>query len=356
MDMGHFKIYPNLYVVLVGSPGARKTTAMACAKALLRQLKTIPISADSTTAESIKEVMSATTAIRTFAYGEKKLNYTPLACFVTELSEFLGVASTNMVSFLTTIYDEPVHEYRTKKGGQQLIVGPYLTLLGCTTPAWIIARLHDDVISGGFSRRAVFVNPPEYDYKNPIPSESKEEVDAWFRLVAHGEQMGDIGGEFVWSKAGKQAYIDWYMAQKMPSDPNLIGWARGRHAQLIKIAMLVALSEGRDLILTEGHVHATQEILIDVEERLSFVFAGFGRNELKGVAMKFYQLLEASGGAMVKQEARARMWDNCNDNEFFQIIEHLKECKLVVELQPKAPNPSNKPTLLLTFAKAAELP
>lgn len=353
VDMGHFKLYPNMYVVLVGSPGARKTTAMATAKTLLRQLKTVPISADSTTAESIKETMSSSAAARQFTVGDKKIIYTPLACFVTELSEFIGVASSNMISFLTTIYDEPIHEYKTKKGGPQLIVGPYLSLLGCTTPAWITARLRDDVISGGFSRRAVFIYPPEYEYKNPLPEESEEERDAWFKLLAHAGALTHVGGAFKWTSEGKRVYEHWYRTQLTPEDPNLLGWARSRHAQLLKLSMLIALSEGMETVLDAPHIEASLAILCDVESRLSYVFAGFGRNELKAVAMQLFALLEGCGGVMDTPTAKVKMWEQANDQEFYQVVQHLKEAKMIVEVKNK--NKPDEPSVLLTSTKFAEL-
>ena len=37
LKFGHFTVYPNIYGMLIGEPGARKTTAIKIAKELLRQ-------------------------------------------------------------------------------------------------------------------------------------------------------------------------------------------------------------------------------------------------------------------------------------------------------------------------------
>ena len=53
-DMGHFKLYPNLYAVLVGPPGrCKKSTAMRVGRGMLAELPGIKFTTDSITREKL---------------------------------------------------------------------------------------------------------------------------------------------------------------------------------------------------------------------------------------------------------------------------------------------------------------
>ena len=138
VDMGSFNYVPNLYVILVGPSGNRKTTAMTPAKNLIRALK-LPYSAECVTKEKL--VLDIFAQERVIAdmpieHADKK-TFSPMTCVVTELSEFLGAGGLGMINFLTTIYDQDYYDIRTKNKGDTTINGPYLCLLACTTPDWI---------------------------------------------------------------------------------------------------------------------------------------------------------------------------------------------------------------------------
>ncbi len=53
VPMGYFQVRANLYVILDGPPGDRKTTAMQQCKNLLKEVGDIPFSADCQTKESL---------------------------------------------------------------------------------------------------------------------------------------------------------------------------------------------------------------------------------------------------------------------------------------------------------------
>lgn len=301
LEMGHFTIYPNLYVILVGPAGNRKTSAMTPAKNLVRELK-LPFSAECVTKEKlVLDIKDAERAFQPFATKHpKQLTYCPMACIVTELSQFFGAGGPAMSDFLTTVYDVDIYELRTKNKGSTEIPGPYLNLLACTTPDWITMYLRADVISGGFSRRAMFVFETEDAGRVAFPELSPEAVEAWRRLVSYSKALQSVGGPFVWDPSAKEWYRNWYLTLQTPVDPMTTGYYRSKHVQLLKVAMLRAISDSPDLVLRIEHLEAGLDILSVYERNLHRVFMGIGRNELNGVASKILNTVEGAPTITIK--------------------------------------------------------
>jgi hypothetical protein len=339
IDMGHFQVYPNLYVVLVGPPGNRKTSAMNPAKNLLRELRPdapwLNYCADCIT----KEKMVLDMHEREFAIADlpeehkQRSIISPFTVMVTELSEFLQAGGVGMVNFLTTIYDQDVYEIRTKNKGDTIITGPYLTLLACTTPDWITTYLRSDIISGGFSRRAIFVLETGKSGRIPFPVITPEMANAWKELVAYSRTLLKVRGPFTWDPEAKTFFKDWYMSLQMPADPMIHGYFETKHMQLLKVSMLLALSDSTDLILRKEHLLFGLDLLKLAEVNLSRVFAGIGRNELNAVANKALELLHMAPefknqeGAIYRglpeRTLVARMFNQATQLDMNQVIQYL---------------------------------
>ena len=110
IHQGYYTIYPNLYIVLVGAPGGRKTTAMNMCKDMLREIGTIPFAATCMTKEALCRYMSTQCTKHHQVPGkpDQQKPYTPITLCLTELSHFLGSNQAHMIDFLTTIYDQEV--------------------------------------------------------------------------------------------------------------------------------------------------------------------------------------------------------------------------------------------------------
>jgi hypothetical protein len=112
--------FPNLYVVLVGPPAARKGTAMREGKKFLDRLG-IAFSADEGSRQAlIKNMAEAAVADQT---SDGKIVYhSSLTIFSSELTVFLGYDSKELLSMLCKWYDcEDRFEYETIRRGRETI-------------------------------------------------------------------------------------------------------------------------------------------------------------------------------------------------------------------------------------------
>lgn len=342
LDFGYFKISPNLYVVLLGPPGNKKTTAMRLAKSLLHQLSKkepnlIPFSAQCQSKENL--VKELATYIRKFQYGASPddiLEYTPLSIFVTELSQFLGTSTAgHMLDFLTTIWDGDPYDRSTNLHGKEFIPNPFVSMLGCTTPNWITGYLKTDVITGGFSRRAIFVYEVRDGDPIPFPKLSEEQVAAYKRLEERGTELLGVGGEMKWSDESHEYWDKWYRhhQRNLPKDENLQFYFRTKWVQILKVAILLNLSKTDELILQKESILAAMAVLDKAEVNLPKVFQGIGRNELSQVAGQVIELLYANGKPVRRKEVERILWANADQRESFSILKHLTDSGKVLVLQ-----------------------
>lgn len=374
VNLGYFSIYPNLYVVLVGSPGGRKTSAMNVTKNMLAELGDIPFAASCMTKESLCRYMS-TQCVKSFqtmvetidsttgqpGLTPKQQEYTPITLCLTELSHFLGANSAHMIDFLTTIYDQEVYDAKTKNKGDDIIPGPYLTILACTTPSNITRYLKEDVISGGFSRRALFAF--ELDDGDPIafPVVTQQAQTAWNDCIQWGRSLADISGEFEWHPDARAWYEPWYndtfIALKQHRNMLTRGYYKSKHIQLLKIAMLFALSESRELVLKVEHLQAALATLEKLEINMEKVYAGMGRNELNAVASRIVEMLEMAGVPIPQKEIEAQFFRDADSRELYNTLTHLKNIGSVVvyDIKDQAGNVVRKiistPTIMADWLK-----
>lgn len=348
LDLGYFRIYANLYVVLVGAPGGRKTSSMSICKELLEDIGNISFSATCQTKESLCKYMSSD-CIKMFEYDAKlvdatgatvekhiKKQYTPVTLCLTELSHFLGSGtSAHMIDFLTTIYDAEHYDAKTKGRGEDIIPGPYLTILACTTPSNITRYLKEDVISGGFSRRTLFAFELDDGEPIPFPEITPTGAKAWLACIEWGKKLQTVVGEFTWTPEAKTWYAEWYtvLFKSVKEKAGLMtyGYFRSKHIQLLKVAMLVALSETTELVLRIDHLLIASSMLDKLEKNMNKVFEGMGRNELSAVSARIIEFCSMLNKPVPEKEIMSAFFKDAETKELYTIINHLVSTEKLVQ-------------------------
>lgn len=335
----YIRIYPNLYVVLVGPPGCGKNTAIEIAEDVLHQRKS-PCSAESVTREKLIMDMQVQESVLDFLPADDKYRIvSPYTVLATELSEFLGAGGLGMISFLTDIYSRNIYEYRTKNKGSVFIRGPYLNLVAGTTPDWITNYLKDDIISGGFSRRCIFIYETGRVDGDAFPRITPKMQAAWQQVLVRSETVSKLSGAFRWSAGAEKFFRAWYPKRRLGQDLNLTGYYETKDIQLLKVAMLVAVSDGDELVLEEHHLTRGLELLGLAEYNLSRVFQGIGRNELNQVSVKAMDLLVnapkknitlANGEShqlpcMPLKQLKAMLWRDANGMDMDNVLKYLRD-------------------------------
>lgn len=348
-------LYPNLNILLVGSAGGRKTSAMTVARAVIRAVGGIPQCASIMTKEAIAKEMTPAGFEGRKSFidpGTKRMKvFTEYAIFANEWVHFISVNPKGMIEFMIETWEQEVYAVGTKNMGNDLIIGPCLPLLGCMTPATSTAQMKADIINGGFARRCIFVYANE-DGVEPVARPFKTEAQEKAKLAAINQGKIIAGsdkfcGEFTWGEGTGEWYDKWYVKHwykiKQNTNPWTQSYYKSRHDLLLKVALLLGISQQEEMKLTIKNLVRADEMLAETEKHLDKIFEDAGRNEQSVVANQIMEQLRNHPNGITRKRLQREMFGQANSQEFASIIEHLRQTDQIVSCKDP-----NGPEMFLT--------
>jgi hypothetical protein len=312
--MGHFKYYPNLFVMLVGPAGrCRKGTALSAATSLLRELPDnedgkpkIHISANSTTrAALIREIAQSQ---RDIQIGGQRYTHASLTVVSAEFMSFFssvrGSENLDMVSLLTDLFDcHNRWEYKTKHAGTDIITGVCLNLLAASTPDWLVGSVPMVAIGGGFTSRVIFVVEYDVRHRMAFPKLTEPMQQARAHLVEDLNTIAEMTGEVRLTPKAAEFFEHWYMRDNVRfTDPRFAGYSERKQVHLMKLSLLLALAEKRfDGEIEPRHLQAGLKYLHRLEGNMVEAFGGAGRSPEAADIAWMLEALEGEPGGMSYQ-------------------------------------------------------
>jgi len=323
------RVYANIYVILVGPQGNRKTAARDICHDFLAQVGGVAFACEATTREQlIKEMTQSQFPFRHNGVDEM---YAPMTILATEFKEFLSIDPGRMINFLTAVYDRDYYDYSVRgRIDADVLTNPYLNILACETPDWLTDRLKERIVSGGFSRRVVYVY--EVEHARFVDNDLTPAAQAArTRMLRDAIRFKNVVGELSFSPECQEFYNHWYLHPAPPPDPVLAGFYESKHTLATKIAMLVSLSESNSMIIEQKHFEGALGIISAAEKNMARVFVGSGRNELSHVAVKAYDVIEKAGKPVSEKQVLVHLFSDCrNAAERDDVIAHLVRSGKVV--------------------------
>lgn len=203
IDLGHYEIYPNQYILLMGSPGARKSSAIGIGKKIIKTAGYENFSADRTSKEALWQDM---TTMQMKGHEdedglEELILDKPVELFIVadEFNDFMGTKNEEFATALSKMWDCPdFYQTSTKRSDNAFITKPTINILGGNTPGNIAKAFGPEAINSGFFSRIVFVHGTaivdEADLITfPEPPDSKLRKDVIVRLEdIHISLMGSF--------------------------------------------------------------------------------------------------------------------------------------------------------------------
>lgn len=294
-DQAYYKVYPNLYTILTaGSGECRKSVALEIGVRLLKDaLEPIPnrlVISGKMSPEKLIQLLADGLVVQeklssddkeagvVFKDGQKKIISRPCVMYSDELGVFLskGAQNSGMVDILTTLYSCPSSfEYFTKTAGDDLIHDTFLTIMGATTPMWIQNNVTPQVFGEGFAGRVLFVYADKPKKKIALPTISKKEIELREEIVRDLRALTFEHGEFELTHDGRAYYENWYNNRdKGGESARVSGFIEREPVHVLKVAMILALSNGEGLHLTERNIDSAAALIREVRELLPFALSG----------------------------------------------------------------------------------
>jgi len=299
-------LYPNLYVILVGPSGTRKSTAMRPAKEILSAVPGIKFVADATTREAlIREIAQGAESDVDPKTGEVFIHCS-ITAFSSELTSFLSYKNIDLITNLCDWYDPFADSWRydTKHEGKDHIIGMWVNILGATTPAMIQMSLAPEVIGTGLISRMVFVYETRLGKIIPNPLLVKPDEQLKQDLITDLERISLLLGEFNYTDDFMQARIAWYTAQvgrKVIEDPLFEGYVSKRATLTIKMSQILCASRTDEMLISAEDFRRALVILERTEENMEGTFIGYGSSPIAVVVPKVEESLRVRGKLTFRQ-------------------------------------------------------
>lgn len=286
-DMGHFRWYPNFFIVFVAPPGiVKKTSTIDIGVDLIRNVKDIIFTPDSVTWQKLikflednQQVVSVTQPDGTVV---KKI-MSAVSAYIGELENFLKLGDTGFNGALISLYDGKVEDvpwtHSTVAGVNAGVTNPWINLIGATTPSWIKMNIPENMIGGGLFSRVVFVCDdkrrkiiayPKYEAKK---DRSKLRDDLIHDLLI----ISTLYGEMTPTLEALEFGTDWYVNLEAIrsahiAGPRYDGYYARKQAHVHKLAMVLSAAQRSDRTIQKSDIEDAIKIMDFAELSLHKVF------------------------------------------------------------------------------------
>lgn len=304
LAFGHKKIYPSQYILLVGVPATRKSTAIAMCRELLEKAQYQKFSYTKTTREKflldfedgfdVKRVDGKVDMVALLDRDFATMN--AAGSIVQEVyincSEFVDFIGRNPIAFvdlLTNIWDSlPVYEERLKNSKSVSIPNPTVNLLGGITPSTLSEALPPNVVGQGFMSRMllVFSNPTKKRISFPEAPDAAltERLTGFFRDV----QL--LSGEVKLHPSARELLDNIYQSWPNLPDVRLQYYCGRRFEHLLKLCIIIAASKLSKIVTVDCVVEANT-ILTWTERSMHLALGEFGESRNSKAAQKVMEAI-----------------------------------------------------------------
>lgn len=361
---GPLQIFPNQYILFVGTPGTRKSTAAGMGKKVLKAntgvrfapqdtagqrqgivaamqgnveqkefLESVELAARDDSMLSLTDIMEITNVPETeeaqfIAEADKH----HLAVVSSEFSRFIGQNNLQMLDFLATMWDGDDYEYQLKTSRTEL-KNPLINLVGCTTPTSIANSLPPAAGGQGFLSRIILVYGAR-KYKE-VPRPTIPSIDTVDRV---GQRLNDIyykmSGAFSETADAERLSRELYSYKLEITDSRFGYYAERRYTHLIKLSMVLAASRGT-MVIEDLDVEEAHRILRATESGMPDALGEFGMNPLAVIKQEILETLRELGGPTPMGNLIGLFSRDARTGEITEVINDLKRIGAIRVIQPK---------------------
>lgn len=333
LEHGHFEIFPNLYVMLIGQPGARKSTAIKLAQRIITGAGYTKISADRSSKEKFlldlageemgtpAEMLDNILDQNLWGESTNANNEMYIAC--DEFNDFIGSGNVEFISMLGTLWDfMGVYKNRIKSGKSVSIIDPTISILGGNTPVNFTRAFPPEILGQGFFSRLLLIHGESNGKKITFPVRPSKKATA--DIVASLQRLKVTAVGTVDLSPEVQVMLDKiYRTYKGVDDVRFESYTQRRFTHLLKMCLVISACDYSNTITTD-HVIEANTILTHTEQLMPKALGEFGKSKNSDITHKVMQLLNGSDNPLTIND----MWKQvCQDldkvNDLCDIVRNL---------------------------------
>lgn len=294
IDKFAYKLYPNIYAMIIAKSGDRKSLPISLAKNLVSGVGNTRIMSGSNSIQAIINKLSKVTPLE----SGKSLT-TGSAFLISEEFTNLILDDERAFNVLTELYDTHAYDRlpwinSLKQTGEEIVKEPYLTMLGASNePLWN-AKIPESSIGGGFIGRTLLIKSKKRGKPNSL-ARRPENVINYDELVPYLREVASLEGEFKYDNDSTIEFYDkWYNDHYLKQFDDDTGAANRLPDNILKVAMLMSLSESLSLVITKDHLEKSMDACYGFAVNVKNTLEGRGKARLAEPMRIFATELAAS--------------------------------------------------------------
>ena len=333
---GAFRTYPNIYVMLYADTGLRKGPPIALAKKLVRAVNNTKIISGRSSIQGILKELEMAESLP----GGKISTGSKAFIVASEFTSSL-VTDPAAMTILTDLYDRTYNEGDYKsllKSESFSLKDPTITMLVGTNEAHFEDFVGSKDLHGGFIGRMFVIAESEFNVLNPLirpmKTRPEDEHPDWIKylkevslLKGPFESMADTPAGDLFEKW----YLDIFNTIKDQKIKDPTGTIQRIGDTVLKVSMLLSLSQSTNLILSEGDISES----IVVCERLigSIRKTTMGKRGKSALAdqkmLIIHELMERDTHSISRQMLSKKYWMHFSNTELDECISSLESAGIV---------------------------
>lgn len=269
------RLYPNLYVFLIGHPGTGKTRTIRAAKGYYNELAEPHLAPVSLTFASLVDALVR--AKRSMILlPDPPMEYNSLWVAPDELGTLIHKYDKEMADGLSAFYDPD--PYGHERRGSELRIkmkSPQVNILSGATPVTLMEVMPEGAWGQGFTSRAIMIFSDERIVGDDFAKTTRglsEDLLHDLRLI------NGLVGEFKITADYRDLVNAWrasdeeFAGARKPSHPKLIHYNTRRKVQLYKLSMIAAIDKSNTLWLTKDDFNTAMNWLVSAETDMADIF------------------------------------------------------------------------------------
>lgn len=301
---GDFNIYPNMYVMLIGDPGTRKSTSIKLAKKVLATAGYEKFAAERTSKEKFLldlegvvgdegEVLSQSKVMANL-FGDANVSEVREVFIVAdEFNEFVGSSNLEFLSLLGSLWDwddeSAPFKQRLKTSKSVSIYQPTISILSGNTHSGFAEAFPPQALGQGFMSRLILVYGESSGKKITFPKKPSEELRS--ELLGNLREIkNSVHGEAKISTKAQEMLETIYRSFDALEDVRFKHYSTRRFTHLVKLCLLSSAGDLRTEI-TAQDVLLANTILTFTEHGMPRAMGEFGKARNADVSAKILSML-----------------------------------------------------------------
>lgn len=337
--LGDTRIYPNLYVLIIGPPAIRKAKPL---NSMLELIKTV----DNT--KIIEGRTSIQAVIQRLGEIERKKDGRAISgasgiIFSEEISAMFTEDDSN-IPILTDLYDfKSSYTSALVSRGTTRLTNVVVSLLGASNEELLKPIFNNRAIYGGLLSRCLIVYGDKVRHRNSLMWEDGSKYDP-IPMQRNLVEIARLKGTFVIDDTAKKFYDNWYksVCPTLETSASKTG-AEGRiHTNVLKVAMILAVSSRKELTITIEDLEGAIDICLKLFVNYKRLTLGSGKSKEAEPSVLLLKLLWDQGielkYTLTRRDVIYRSWGDISSTQLDEVVKTLCEGGLIQVIQGKGPD------------------